>query len=231
MKIISGNHTREVPDEIDKSRQREILFSGKVWKTREYFVYCPFFKPKAEDERSAARPQAVLSGASPYKKGAGRMRHSPRCSSRFALRRIFRLFRPTDRRIRRTEPCGPSHDGGPEPCGRWKSPFSGGNREPWNGDGGWADRYASFRIHLLSKYNMLNSLSAAATQIQTDTTVIPVYYNRRTRFGQSFFRSSVSQFSNSGRKRFHPAWKGRDCILPSPARRGWAGNYSVRRRS
>ena len=46
-----------------------------------------------------------------------------------------------------------------------------------------------------------------------------------------FFRSSVSQFSNSGRKRFHPAWKGRDCILPSPARRGSAGSYSVRRRS
>ena len=40
--------------------------------------------------------------------------------SRFALRRIFRLFRPTDRRIRRTEPCGLSHDGGPEPYGRWK---------------------------------------------------------------------------------------------------------------
>ena len=34
---------------------------------------------------------------------------------------------------------------------------------------------------------MLNSLSAAATQSLTDTTVIPAYYNRKTLFGQSFF--------------------------------------------
>ena len=34
---------------------------------------------------------------------------------------------------------------------------------------------------------MLNSLSAAATHAQTDTTVIPAHYNRKTLFGQSFF--------------------------------------------
>ena len=32
----------------------------------------------------------------------------------------FTCVDPQCKRIRRTEPCGPLHDGGPEPYGRWK---------------------------------------------------------------------------------------------------------------
>ena len=51
---------REAPDETDKSRQREILFSGKVWKTREYFVYpqgvCRIRKPACAGNGCAILP-------------------------------------------------------------------------------------------------------------------------------------------------------------------------------
>ena len=41
------------------------------------------------------------------KKGAGRTLHSPRCSSRFACKRLFSFGDPSVKHIRRTEPCGP----------------------------------------------------------------------------------------------------------------------------
>ena len=70
------------------------------------------------------------------KKGRGET--SPRTQTPFAAAFL------AAQRFRRTEPCGPWHGGGREPNGRWKYPFSRGNRERWNGDGGWAGRYASF---------------------------------------------------------------------------------------
>ena len=73
-----------------------------------------------------------------------------------SLKSAYPFFHPRTL-IRRTEPCGPSRGGGPGPYGHWKSPFSDGNHGPWNGDGGWVGRYASFGIHLLSKINMLDS--------------------------------------------------------------------------
>ena len=86
--------------------------------------------------------------------------HSPRLLLPFRFER-FMLW--PDHKLKQTEPCGPLHGGGPEPYGRWKWTFSDGNREPWSGDGGWADRYASCGIHLLKITFMLDSHMTAAT--------------------------------------------------------------------
>lgn len=48
-------------DEIDKSWQREILFSGEVWKREEYCMYFPFFKLIPGGNRSVVQPQTIYS--------------------------------------------------------------------------------------------------------------------------------------------------------------------------
>ena len=48
-------------DEIGKSWRREILFPGKVWKVREYFLYFPLFIPQSGSKRSAVQPQTIYS--------------------------------------------------------------------------------------------------------------------------------------------------------------------------
>lgn len=48
-------------DQIDKRWQREILFSGEVWKREEYCMYFPFFKLMSGDNRSVVQPQTIYS--------------------------------------------------------------------------------------------------------------------------------------------------------------------------
>ena len=88
--------------------------------SKEYFVYFEITYCTA-GIKDPSRDGKMLQECAPHKKGAGRMFHSPRCSSRFAYERFqYAVVLTTFLLIRRTEPCGPWHDGGPEPCGRWQ---------------------------------------------------------------------------------------------------------------
>ena len=124
-----------------------------IWGPKEYFVYFKVTKAPAAPKDPLRSDKTVWKPCQ-NKKGAGRM-FSPRTDSRFASSCHF-VFTHVSA-LKQTEPCGPWHGGGREPYGRWKWPFSCGNREPWICGDGWADRYASY-LHLLSLYNtMLNS--------------------------------------------------------------------------
>ena len=85
----------------------------------EYFVYF-------EIQSCAAAAKDPLSGGKTFqeyatlKRERGEFQHSPRCSSRFAYERDSICAIHPYLLIRRTEPCGPLHGGGPEPYGRWK---------------------------------------------------------------------------------------------------------------
>ena len=108
-------------------RQQKISSQIKQQRPKEYFVYFKAFVVQSWGERFADLAARCFEGIS-HKKGAGRILHSPRLDSRFAMSDIT-LCKPKSckwesvlflNRIRQTEPCGPWHDDGPVPCGHWK---------------------------------------------------------------------------------------------------------------
>ena len=130
-------------------------------------MYFKTFKTKSWGKRSGDPPISSFEDSA-RKKGSGE--HTAPHGLPFHLIQV--LLSPM--LIRRTEPCGLWRDGEPEPCGRWQWPFSGGSHGLWICDDGWADRYASFVLHLLSKDHICSTagFSAAAKQYYTPYRVI-----------------------------------------------------------
>ena len=153
-------------------------------KSQKYFVYfkISYCTIAAKDPASGGR---AFQEHAQIKTEAGRNPRPAYCS-RFALSDIC-CWLPKKHYIRQTEPCGHVHDGGPEPYGRWKWTFLRGNREPWNGDAWWADRYASFG-YTSCKIFYARQLFQLQQHIVFDYTIVILkHYSRKKYVGQHFF--------------------------------------------